>query len=53
MIQADDTVGVNEHSGSSKLPSHPMESQLLLQPCLNQQTVQILDASSHLQLQIQ
>ena len=37
---AEHTVGVNRKSDSNKLPSDPMESQLLLQPCLNQQTVQ-------------
>ena len=39
-MQADDTVGINKHSDNSKLPSHPMESQLLLQPYFRQQTIQ-------------
>ena len=33
-------MGVNRQSNSSKLPSDPMELQLQLQPCFNQQTVQ-------------
>ena len=53
MMQINATVGVNKHSGNSKLPSCPMKSQLLLWPCFNQQTVQILDGSSHMQLELQ
>ena len=37
---AEHTVGVNRQSGSNRLLSDPKESQLLLQPCFNQQTVQ-------------
>ena len=52
---AEHTGGVNRHSDNGKLPSRPMESQLLLQPCSNQQTVQIFNGSFHAwwELQIQ
>ena len=41
-------MGINRQSNSSKLCLDPLESQLQLQPCFNQQTVQWESESPHM-----